>query len=171
MTEEAQGTDAVAEEAAHQEEAVEHEAAEAQDEQAAEAQEETATKEVVAVSPPYTSVSPMTVADVAYWVGIVALYLVMCVAYMRIGAKLGRSETLLFLVPVYNLYLLIRAVHLPAWHVILLLIPFLNLIYLAFLAGRIAVWMGRSFIVYFILTFFFCISLLILAFDPAAQSD
>ena len=151
-----QQLDATGEEVAHQEDA---------------AAAQAVTPEAEQAPGTTSSVSNVEASDVAFWSGILLAYLLMSFSYMRIGNKLGRRESWQFFVPIYNLYILLWAVHLPKWHIIFLLIPVVNIVYFAFLAGRIAVWMGRSFTVYFLLTFLFALSILILAFDPTVQED
>jgi hypothetical protein len=110
---------------------------------------------------------------VLFWVGFTIVFII---AYWAIFTKAGQPGWA-SLIPIYNVYVLLKIVGRPWWWLLLLLIPFINFIVGIMLAIDLAKSFGRSTLFGVVMLFFFsAIGVLILAFGssryvgPAAAS-
>ncbi|MEN6615668.1 MAG: type IV pilus assembly protein PilM [Syntrophorhabdus sp.] len=96
-----------------------------------------------------------------------ALYLLGCYIYYKIGQKFGIGTFPQYLIPFYNLVLMCRCGGVSEWNVLGLLIPFVNIYSMITIWGSIAEKLGKNYWLYGILTLVCGIPILILAFDSS----
>ncbi|MHB8110126.1 MAG: type IV pilus assembly protein PilM [Syntrophorhabdaceae bacterium] len=96
-----------------------------------------------------------------------ALYLLSCYIYYKIGQKFGIGTFPQYLIPFYNLVLICRCGGVSEWNVLGLLLPFINIYSIINIWGSIAERLGKSYWVYGITTLLFGIPVFILAFDSS----
>lgn len=68
----------------------------------------------------------------------IALYLIETVPIYMIARKCGRQNAWLAFVPIANLWLLCDMAEMEAWFLLILLVPYVNIVFLGFVWWRIA---------------------------------
>ncbi len=102
---------------------------------------------------------------VVFWLGI---YLFYSWVMARLGRKFGVGSFVEFLIPIWNMVLLLRCAGMGAIHVIWFIIPFVNFIVAAVVWGKIAGRLDYSPILFGLLFILFpFLPPLILAFDQS----
>src|SRR6185295_1889515 len=94
------------------------------------AQETTETSQTVTISP-------------VVWIIYVAVMLFMLAALWKVFAKAGQPGWAI-LIPIYNLYVMCKIAGRPGWWLLLMLIPFVNLIIMIILYVDIAKSFGKG---------------------------
>ncbi len=108
------------------------------------------------------------VAMLFYFMFMIVLYVFGCYVLYRIGKKFNVGTFGLYLIPIYNIVLLLRCIKANEWYVLGFFIPFVNIALTVYLFGNIAQRLGKDFWLYGILTLLFGgIPLLFLAFDSS----
>lgn len=108
-----------------------------------------------------TSTGPSALMMLIYLVFIV----VYVIAYWKIFEKAGQAGWKA-IIPIYSAVIACRIVGLSGWYVLLLLVPFVNIIFAIYLSYRLAVAFGHG-VGMTILMFIFGIGLLILGFGDS----
>ena len=72
------------------------------------------------------------------------VYVFFCFCFKRICEKCGVTPGILIWIPIVNIIPLLEVAKMPAWMIILLLIPFVNLVFLVMLFAKICVARGKS---------------------------
>lgn len=72
------------------------------------------------------------------------IYVFFAYIFSRLGAKFGIGSFVEFLIPVWNLILLLHCANMSGWHVIWYLIPLANLVITYVVWGRIAWRLGKN---------------------------
>lgn len=106
------------------------------------------------------------IAMLFYFMFMIALYVFGCYVLYRIGRKFNVGTFGLYLIPVYNIILLLRCIQANELYVLGFFIPFVNIALTVYLFGNLARRLGKDFWLYGILSLLFGgIPLLVLAFD------
>ncbi len=84
----------------------------------------------------YSQMQPAFFA--VYWLLWLAIYVYFALCLMTIANKTGTPNSWFAWIPILNLYLMCKIAGRPGWWLILLLIPFLNIVI------GIIIWMGIS---------------------------
>jgi hypothetical protein len=71
-------------------------------------------------------------------IGLIALYLVQTVPIYMIARKCGQQNAWMAFVPLANLWLLCDMAEMETWFLIIWLVPYVNVVFLAFVWWRIA---------------------------------
>ncbi len=72
------------------------------------------------------------------------VYVISAYVFSRVGAKFGIGSFAEFLIPVWNLILLLHCANMSGWHAIWYLIPLANLVITFIIWGRIAWRLGKN---------------------------
>jgi len=105
----------------------------------------------------------------AYWFFMMALTIVMLVAYWVIFTKAGKPGWA-SLIPIYNVIVLLEIVGRPIWWIVLMLIPIVNLVVYAIVIMDLSTSFGKGLAFAIGLILLPYIFLLILAFGSAQYS-
>jgi hypothetical protein len=73
-----------------------------------------------------------------------AIYIFCCFCYKLICEKCGLTPGILIWIPIVQLVPLLQVAQMPVWMIILLLIPFVNLVVLVVLFAKICIARGKS---------------------------
>lgn len=74
----------------------------------------------------------------------VALYFFFCYCYKRICEKAGKDPGVLIWIPIVQFIPLLQAAGMAEWMIILLLIPFVNIIFFVMMWAKICSALGKS---------------------------
>jgi len=98
----------------------------------------------------------------------VGIYVFFAYVWARVGAKFGIGSFVEFLIPIWNLVLLMHCARMSGWHVLWYLVPLANLIISYVVWGRIAWRLGKNVPLYVLLFILVPpVPMLILAFDSS----
>lgn len=98
----------------------------------------------------------------------IGIYIFFAYVFSRVGAKFGVGSFVEFLIPVWNLILLMECAGMSGWHVLWYLVPFVNLIITYVVWGRIAWRLGKSVPLYVLLLILVPpVPMIMLAFDAS----
>lgn len=92
----------------------------------------------------YDYTSPYAGVDMGmYWFISLIIWVISIVAYWRVFEKAGKPGWAA-IVPIYNIYVLVKIAGRPGWWLLLLLIPFVNVVIWLVLALDVAKAFGKS---------------------------
>ena len=98
------------------------------------------------------------------------LYLFFSFCMYKIFQKAGREDAWAAFIPIYNYVVLLDILKKPIWWIILLLIPFVNIIFAIILMHRLSTFFGKDMLMTILLIILPFIGLPILAFGDAVYN-
>ena len=124
---------------------------------------------------PYDGMNSGDVAGaMAMGVGMLFFYLIVYLFFSfclyKIFQKAGRDDAWAAFIPIYNTIVLVDILKKPIWWFILLMIPFVNIIFAIMLTDRLSKFFGKDILMTLLLLVLPFIGLPILAFGDAAYN-
>ena len=124
---------------------------------------------------PYDGMNSGDVAGaMAMGVGMLFFYLIVYLFFSfclyKIFQKAGRDDAWAVFIPIYNTIVLVDILKKPIWWFILLMIPFVNIIFAIMLTDRLSKFFGKDILMTLLLLVLPFIGLPILAFGDAAYN-
>lgn len=124
---------------------------------------------------PYDGMNSGDVAGaMAMGVGMLFFYLIVYLFFSfclyKIFQKAGRDDAWAAFIPIYNTIVLVDILKKPIWWFILLMIPFVNIIFAIMLTDRLSKFFGKDILITLLLLVLPFIGLPILAFGDAAYN-
>jgi len=124
---------------------------------------------------PYESMDAgNTAGALAMGAGMMVFYLILYLFFSfcmyKIFQKAGREDAWAAFIPIYNYIVLLDILKKPVWWIILLLIPFVNIIFAIILMHRLSTFFGKDILMTILLIFLPFIGLPILAFGDSAYN-
>ena len=124
---------------------------------------------------PYDDMNSGDVAGaMAMGVGMLFFYLIIYLFFSfclyKIFQKAGREDAWAAFIPIYNTIVMVDIIKKPIWWFIMLLIPFVNIIFGIMMADRLARFFGKDTLMTVVLVLFPYIGLPVLAFGHAVYN-
>ncbi|MCZ2083038.1 MULTISPECIES: DUF5684 domain-containing protein [unclassified Kaistella] len=124
---------------------------------------------------PYDGMNSGDVAGaMAMGVGMLFFYLIIYLFFSfclyKIFQKAGRDDAWAAFIPIYNTIVLVDIVKKPIWWFIMLMIPFVNIIFGVMISDRLSKFFGKDTLMTIVLVLFPFIGLPMLAFGDAAYN-
>ena len=98
------------------------------------------------------------------------IYLFFSFCLYKIFQKAGREDAWAAFIPIYNTIVMVDIIKKPIWWFIMLLIPFVNIIFGIMMADRLARFFGKDTLMTVVLVLFPYIGLPVLAFGDAVYN-
>ncbi len=98
------------------------------------------------------------------------IYLFFSFCLYKIFQKAGREDAWAAFIPIYNTIVMVDIIKKPIWWFIMLLIPFVNIIFGIMMADRLAKFFGKDTLMTVVLVLFPYIGLSVLAFGDAVYN-
>jgi len=113
----------------------------------------------------YTNTSTSSGVPAIFWIFYLAFIAVYIVAYWKIFEKAGEAGWK-SLIPIYNMYIVLKIVGFSGWYLLLFFVPFVNFLFWIYVAYKLAVAFGYG-VGMTILEFIAGIGLLIIGFGDS----
>ena len=97
-------------------------------------------------------------------------YVIFSFCLYKIFQKAGREDAWAAFIPIYNTIVMVDIIKKPIWWFIMLLIPFVNIIFGIMMADRLAKFFGKDTLMTVVLVLFPYIGLPVLAFGDAVYN-